>query len=219
MAQREATGTRKSKPKSAKKKAARSKKIDGAEGANVVHLSNMRPPSAKDEESFVIWAGKIKRQRVLVKKAEDALRSERGSLGTLYTAAKEGGIPGERLRILKQTLREEDRDAAERLAEAREMAFQAKALKSPMIQLGMFDGLLKAPTMEEFELMGEHAGKNGESIDGAPGKPGSPEHTHYVSGWKKGQAANVKALEKTMKAGGEEGGGGKPPSTGRLDLN
>lgn len=213
MAQREATGTRKSKPKSAKKKAAKSKADGGAEGANVVHLSNMRPPSAKDEEAFVIWTGKIKRQRVLVKKAETALRSERGSLGTLYTAAKESGIPAERIRILKQTLKDEDRDPAERLAEAREQAWQAKSLKSPMIQLGMFDGLLKAPSMEEYELMGEHAGKNGESIDGAPGKPGSPEHTHYVSGWKKGQATNVKSLEKEMSKGA---GGGKPADDDRV---
>lgn len=167
-------------------------------------LSN-RPATRADEEAFRVWAEKARRAYRSVRKALELVQSERGVLSGIYTSAKEAGIPAERVRILKLTLKQELKEPAEVLSEAREMAFQAKVLKSPLVQLGLFDGLLKEPSLEEYELMGEHAGRNGEPIDNAPDNPGSPQHTHWISGWKKGQKENVKALEKSMGAGdGEE---------------
>lgn len=181
-------------------------------GAEEVRLSNYRPPSLKDETAFVTWAEKIRRQDKVVQKMMEDVRTERGSYAELFAAAAEAGIPKDRLRVLRKTIAEEKRDPGERMAEAREMAFQAKALKSPMVQLGLFDGIDKPPSMEEWALAGKADGLKGITSN-PPGKPGSDEHTHYLAGHKEGQAELAKNTfgEKKPPAP-PAGGGGFPPA-------
>lgn len=161
-------------------------------------LPNFRPPSNAETEAFQIIAEKARAQNARIRKAAEELSGEKGKLAGIYDTAKEQGIPASRLRVLKKTLKEELRDQGERLVEAREMAWQAKVLNSPMVQLGLFDGLLKEPSQDEYRLMGRHAGRNGESSDSAPGKPGSPEHTAFMDGWKEGQKENADKLVEQM---------------------
>lgn len=183
---------RKSKAKTEKGKARAAAKAAGP--------TNQRPATRGEEESFVIWAGKARRQLSLVRKAADVVQSEKGILSNIYTAAKEAGLSAERVRVMKMTLKRELREPTEVIAEGRELAFQAKALDSPLVQLGLFDGLLKEPTVAEWELIGEHAGRNGESIDSGAPSPGTAQHVHFVSGWKKGQKANADKLAADMGA-------------------
>lgn len=173
------------------------KKRGGATGANARSL-----PTPGDTESFAVWAGKASKQASIVQKAQELLSSERGALGGIYTSMRDAGISASRIAVFKKTLKEEKRDPADRMAEARELAWQAKVLNSPMVQLGLFVGLLNEPTLEEYELMGEHMGRKGESADLLPGKEGSPERTHAMAGWKKGQKENADKLADKMAAGG-----------------
>jgi hypothetical protein len=225
MAQREG-GSSATRPK-AKKKAAKPKgqKVDTKalksaakaaaagvkKGAEEVRLSNYRPPSQKDEEAFLIWEGKIKRQGKVIDKLMDGVRTERGAYAQLFAEAKEQGIPADRLRILKATLKEEKRDAGERMTDAREMAWQAQVIKSPVVALGLYDGVLKPPSMEEWEVVGHADGIKGVTSN-PPGKPGSPEHTHYISGHKAGQKVLAdKTFPQTKPPAPPAGGGGFPP--------
>lgn len=157
-----------------------------------------RPPSNAETEAFVIYAEKVRAQDKKIQDAADDLRGEKGKLNGIYTAMKESGISRARINVLKKTIKEEKRAAADRLAEAREMAWQAKVINSPAVQLGLFGDLLKEPSLDEYRAMGEHAGRNGESIDEAPGKPGSPENKAYCDGWHVGQKENADKLVEQM---------------------
>jgi hypothetical protein len=185
-----------------------------AKGADVsaVQLSNYRPPGLADETLFLNWAGKIRKQGAVVDKQSDMLRTERGSYAELFAAAKEAGVPADRLKVLKKTLKEEKRDPGERMAEAREMAFQAKALNSPMVQLSFFDGVMKPPSPAEWELQGDADGFAGIK-ENPPGKPGSDEHAHYMSGWKAGQKRLAEKTLKGDKPPAPPAGGGFPPQS------
>ncbi len=195
--------------KAAKAAAGRLKK-----GAEEVKLSNYRPPSLKDEDNFLNWHGKIFKQAKVIKTLQDQMRTERGAYAELFAAAKEAGIPGDRMKVLKLTLKEELRDPGERLAEAREMAFQAKAIKSPMVQLNFFDGVLKPPSMEEWEVLGYADGQKGITAN-PPGKPGSQEHAHYSNGHARGQKELAeKTFGEVKKSAPPAGGGGGFPPKG-----
>lgn len=202
MARREAGKSGKGKAKvvassGRKAKSGDSKKPAKADG-KARELPNFRPPSNAETEQFTIIAEQAKKQNARIKTAQEELSREKGKLSAIYDGAKESGMQASRLRVLKKTLKEELRDQGERLAEAREMAWQAKTLNSPMVQLGLFDGLLKEPSIDEYRLMGQHAGRNGESVDNLPGKPGSPEHTAALEGWKIGQKENADSLVEQM---------------------
>lgn len=203
MAKREA-GSKSKKPKAKGLplkggKSARSRKpAAAAASGNVVQLNNFRPPSQADEESFAVYAEKVRKQDKRIQDAADALRGEKGSLNGIYTAMKESGISINRIKVLKMTIKEEKRTPRDRLAEAREMAWQAKVINSPAVQLGLFDGLIKEPTLDEWAAMGEQAGLAGEGADEAPGKEGSPEYQAYLSGWKKGQKVHADKLLSDM---------------------
>lgn len=209
MARREAGSGKKAKPK---KKPAGGLALKGGSGrkpkaaaSNVVNISNFRPPSQADEESFAVWSEKVRKQDKRIQDAADALRGTKGELNGIYSAMKEGGISQQRINVLKKTIKEEKRQPRDRLAEAREMAWQAKVIKSPAIQLGLFNGLLVEPTLDEWSQIGEAAGLAGEGADGAPGKEGSPAFQAYISGWKKGQKVHADKLLESM---GEQPGAG-----------
>lgn len=157
-----------------------------------------RPPSNAETESFVVYAEKVRKQDKKIQEAADALRGEKGTLNGIYSAMKQSGISQARVNVLKKTVKEEKRSAADRLVEAREMAWQAKCINSPAVQLGLFGDLLKEPSLDEYRGMGEHDGRNGESIDNAPGKAGSPENLAYIDGWHVGQKENAEKLMEQM---------------------
>lgn len=166
-----------------------------------------RPPSNAETESFVVYANQVRAQDKKIQDAADDLRAEKGKINGIYSAMKESGISRQRIAVLKKTIKEEKRAAVDRMAEAREMAWQAKVINSPAVQLGLFGDLLKEPSLEEYKAMGEHAGRNGESIDEAPGKPGSPENAAYCEGWHIGQKENADKLVEQM--GHQPAGDGK----------
>lgn len=157
-----------------------------------------RPPSNADAEAFAVYAEKARKQNKLLAEAIAAASGERGALRGIYGAMKESGITRMRIEVLKKTLKEELRPPAERVREAREMAWQAKTLNSPAVQLGLFGDMLKEPSLEEYRAMGEHAGRQGETIDQAPGKPDSPEHKAFCEGWHVGQKENADKLVEQM---------------------
>lgn len=217
MAKREGGSSPARKPKGQKvnakalKGAAKAAAAGVKKGAEEVRLSNYRPPSLKDESAFVTWAEKIRRQGKVVDKMMEDVRTERGSYAELFAAAAEAGIPKDRLRVLRKTIAEEKRDPGERMAEAREMAFQAKALKSPLVQLGLFDGIDKPPSLAEWEVVGKADGLKGITSN-PPGKPGSEEHTAYLAGHKEGQGELAKNTFGDKKPPAPPaGGGGFPP--------
>lgn len=169
----------------AKAKAAGNK----GKGATVeqVNLSNFRPPGEADGILYDKHAGLIMRQKAIVDKHAEALKTERGTYAELFLSAKEAGVPKARLDALKKTLKLKERDPGEVLAERREMAWQAERLKLPVVQLGFFEGVKLAPSLEEWGLMGEADARNGNPPN-PPGKPGSPEHAEYLGGHKKIQS-------------------------------
>lgn len=157
-----------------------------------------RPPSNADAEAFAVYAEKVRKQAKLLADATAEASSQRAALRGIYAAMKDTGITTMRINVLKKTLKEELRPPAERVREAREMAWQAKTLNSPAVQLGLFGDMLKEPSLEEYEAMGEHAGRQGETIDQAPGKPDSPENRAFCTGWHRGQKENADKLVEAM---------------------
>lgn len=151
----------------------------------VKDIAGLQVVGRADEEAFLVWQGKIKRQRELWKKAKKLAKDESDSMGGLYAQAKEAGIPASRLAALKKLFKLEDRSAQDVAAEHKEMAWQAAVTKSPTVQLGLFD--LKEPTLEGYEMLGEKAGREGQPMENAPGKPTEDKHIRYVTGWKRGQ--------------------------------
>lgn len=217
MAQRTGAKAKAKKPAKAKlsadmKKMAKGKPTTGQE-LGIGHNHGIY--SAKAEEGFCLWHDKIARQDLVLEKAKKLQQSERGRLGELYKEAEEAGIPKDRLRVLKLKLKMDKlTDKLEPIADQRELAWQMKATgdKSQFVQLGLFDAL-KEPTMEQWEAMGEEAGKRGDPIDNAPGKPGEDKHAHYVSGWKKGQRELANSAGMFGKKDGESGGDGADTPT------
>jgi len=184
------------------------------QAAEEVKLSNYRPPSQKDADVFETWRAKIVRQGKVVDALMLDVRTERGAYAELFAAAAEAGVPKDRLRVLRKTIAEEKRDPGERIAEAREMAWQAQVIKSPMVQLGLFDGVMKAPSVAEWEVMGYADGNKGITAN-PPGKPGSPEHAHYSNGHARGQKELAeKTFPEVKKPTPPAGGGGGFPPAG-----
>jgi hypothetical protein len=181
-------------------------------GAAVPDGSNTGAPvpgliivGAKDEQAFVIMEGKIKRQWNVVKKAKDVVKSETGSLNSLYGEAKESGIPAQRISALKKRLKLEDRPIEDVVAEHQEIAWQVSVVKgSKLRQLGLFE--VVEPSTEGYEMLGEKAGYEGGHIDNAPGKPGDEKHTAYVTGFKRGQK---RLAEETFNSGEKVAGNGE----------
>jgi hypothetical protein len=181
-------------------------------GAAVPEGSNTGAPvpgliivGAKDEQAFVIMEGKIKRQWNVVKKAKDVVKSETGSLNSLYGEAKESGIPAQRISALKKRLKLEDRPIEDVVAEHQEIAWQVSVVKgSKLRQLGLFE--VVEPSTEGYEMLGEKAGYEGGHIDNAPGKPGDEKHTAYVTGFKRGQK---RLAEETFNSGEKVAGNGE----------
>jgi hypothetical protein len=181
-------------------------------GAAVPEGSNTGAPvpgliivGAKDEQAFVIMEGKIKRQWNVVKKAKDVVKSETGSLNSLYGEAMESGIPAQRISALKKRLKLEDRPIEDVVAEHQEIAWQVSVVKgSKLRQLGLFE--VVEPSTEGYEMLGEKAGYEGGHIDNAPGKPGDEKHTAYVTGFKRGQK---RLAEETFNSGEKVAGNGE----------
>lgn len=159
---------------------------------------------AKDEQAFIVWEGKIRRQWGVVGKAKDVVRAETGGLNSLYAEAKEAGIPAQRISSLKKRLKLEDRPIEDVVAEHQEIAWQVSVVKgSKLRQLGLFE--VVEPSAEGYEMLGEKAGYEGGHIDNAPGKPGDPKHTAYVTGFKRGQK---RLAEQTFNSGAKVEGNG-----------
>lgn len=166
-------------------------------------IAGLQVVGAKDEEAFLLWQAKIRKQWKVVKKAKEVVASESGSLNELYGNAKESGIPASRIAVLKKLLKLEDRPASDVAAEHKEMAWQSSVTQSPLVQLGLFD--LKEPTLEGYEMLGEKSGYEGQPIDNAPGKPSDDKHARWVTGWKRGQ---LKLSNETFNPQGKKGEGG-----------
>jgi hypothetical protein len=174
-------------------------------GSNSGEPLMMQTVGKKDEESFLQWQKRIRTQQKVLDKAMELARDERGRLGELYAGAKESGVPAHRLSVLKKLLKEEARDPTEVVADAKEMAWQAGVTHSPLKQLGLFE--IAEPSAEAYQMLGEAAGKTGQPMDNAPGKPGEERHTNWISGWKKGQR---ELSESTFGDGGKGGAGDGP---------
>ena len=154
--------------------------------AEAMGISGMLGVSAKDEEAFEFWSKRIEGQNRTLDKALKAAREERSKLGELFKSAGESGLPKVRLSVLKTLMKMELRDKLRVVEEHRELAWQMGVKKSEFMQLGLFE-VTKEPSLEQWELMGTKAGKEGQPIDNAPGKPGEDRHTRWVNGWKAGQ--------------------------------
>lgn len=189
------------------RKLAGGKKKGAPAGSNsgdpiVKDIAGLQVVGKADEEAFLVWQNKIKRQREVWKKAKKLAKDESDSLGGLFTQAKEAGIPAHRLSALKKLFKLEDRSPQDVAAEHKEMAWQAAVTKSPTVQLGLFD--LKEPTLEGYEMLGEKAGMEGQPMDNAPGKPSEDKHARWVTGWKRGQK---KLAESTFNPSADKGEG------------
>lgn len=158
----------------------------------------------KDEEAFVIWEGKIRKQWGVVKKAKALVTSEAGGLNSLYADAKEAGIPAHRISTLKKRLKLQDRPIEDVVEEHREMAWQVSVIpSSPLKQLGLFD--IVEPSAEGYEVLGEKAGYEGGNVENAPGKPGEAKHAAWTTGFKRGQK---RLAEETFNSGHKVDGDG-----------
>ncbi len=209
MAQREAGAGGKRKP-AAKKKAAKKaakKTANGAQvpEADVAEGSNFRPPSKIDHDLFLKFAKNAEAQCKIIKKREADLQSEKQALGQIYRNAKEAGVPADRVRQLKKTLKERLRDPLEVLAEEQERYWQHVAMKSEHAKVLPFDSLLAPPSLEVIEAQGEKAGASGESSDNNPWTPGTPQH----QSWRNGHAAGQKkSAEGVFNRSSDDGGEG-----------
>lgn len=191
----------------------RGRSSEGAgEAAGVPAISNYRPPSGADTDLFKKFAARAEGQMKQVKKAQDTVKSELGTLSQIYREAKEAGVPAERVRILKQTIKERNRDASEILVEERERAFQHTALKSKLADVMPFSMLMAPPSLTEIEMMGEHAGKNGEPADNNTFTPGTKQFASWHSGWKKGQRDSAAKVFGSDDKGGQGDGSGDEPA-------
>lgn len=187
MATRQGSSSKKAKaPKLSPEMKKLARRRGGGTTAEANGMTGHNHVGAKDEEAFKLWSNKIEKQAAIVNKAKLVWDGEKGKLGELYNDAKDAGIPRERLAVMKKRLKLEARDKLEVVEEQRELAWQLKVKGSDYIQLGLFD-VFTEPTLEQWEAIGEKAGKEGQHIDNAPGKPGEDKHAHWMSGWKKGQ--------------------------------
>lgn len=159
----------------------------------------------KDEEAFKRWFARLRKANDTVLAAMKIVQNARGELGGLFGSAKEAGIPTHRLSVVKKLFKEEQRDPAEVVADAREMAWQVKVTGSKLGQLGLFS--MTEPAPEAYEELGYQAGLKGEPIDNAPGRPGEERYANWSNGWKRGHKENSdKVFDVTGQDAAEDGG-------------
>lgn len=161
------------------------------ENAKAGHNSGEVPAELIAHHAGIIIAD---RKRWMKKRDEAA--DAKALLGNRYKAAKESGVDTD---ALKTAIELGERSTAEVVAETRNLARYLKILESPLAdkQLSLFSLINDAagPAPLEPLLQGEHAGKNGESIDSCSHKPGSAEFEMWNEGWRKGQASLADGLK------------------------
>jgi len=192
-------------------KRGRGKKGAGEE-AGVPAITNFRPPSTADTDLFKKFYNKAFAQVGALQRAKDAVKSEMGILSQIYSEAKESGVPAERVKRMKETIKEARKDAAQLLLEEREKAWQHTTMKTKLSEVMPFAMLMQPPTMTEIEMQGEQCGRNGEPIDNCQWTPGTKQFQHWIAGHKKGQRESAAKV-----FGDNKGKGGAGDGTGLDD--